>query len=334
MVVMDLRIHNFFAFTHFHLNLSYPRKIAHSPVPNEHLPGRDNFRYRKAVIILGPNASGKTTLGRILTGIIKQMRQKDLSPLRRMIADPASEASFSIEFVPDESVLYRVTARFLPLQDGDDPDSGILVSVKHTMIGKKDSYETCVKRLDQKGAEKATDIVDELGNIFGLNRTFVCFCDTPVRFDSDERLHVLEAVLKVLDPSILSVTRLPQVENSYLISYPHRRVILQEGQVADRDQLSGGTLDGICVAGMLADILCRKGGLYYCDEMFSHIGSDVEKAVLSVMVDHLGDYEQLFFTTRNADILTMPFPRHTFVFLKKEPCDTGAILSLGASLQS
>jgi|GEM_PF-5027806 len=166
------------------------------------------------------------------------------------------------------------------------------------------------------------------------SKQFTVCSDTPVRFDSDERLHVLEAVLKVLDPSILSVTRLPQVENSYLISYPHRRVILQEGQVADRDQLSGGTLDGICVAGMLADILCRKGGLYYCDEMFSHIGSDVEKAVLSVMVDHLGDYEQLFFTTRNADILTMPFPRHTFVFLKKEPCDTGAILSLGASLQS
>ena len=315
MVVMDLRIHNFFAFQHFHLNLFYPRKIAHSPVPNEHLPERDNFRYRKAVILLGPNVSGKTTLGRILTGIIKQMQQKDLSPLRRMNADPAEKGSFSIEFVIDEPVLYRFSARFLPLQDGEDPDSGILLSVKLTTIGANDSYETCVKRLDLQKAEETTDVAEALRSISGLGHAFVCSGDVPVCFDSDERLHILESVLKVLDPSIVRVTSLPQVRDSYLISYPNRRVILQEGQVADRDQLSGGTLEGIRVAGVLADILCRKGGLYYCDEMFSRIQSDVEKAVLSVMVDHLGDYSQLFFTTRSTDLLAMPYPKHTFVFL-------------------
>ena len=66
MIVLDVHINNFYAFKNFHLNLTYPKKIVGSPIPDEYLAGHPNFRYKKINIIMGANASGKTTLGKML----------------------------------------------------------------------------------------------------------------------------------------------------------------------------------------------------------------------------------------------------------------------------
>ena len=60
---------------------------------------------------------------------------------------------------------------------------------------------------------------------------------------------------------------------------------------------------------------------FYCDEKFSFIHSDIEKAFLSLMVEKLEGDRQLFFTTHNTDILDMNFPKHSFNFLRKEIFD-------------
>jgi len=56
---------------------------------------------------------------------------------------------------------------------------------------------------------------------------------------------------------------------------------------------------------------------YYCDEKFPYIHSDIEKAILSLMIDFLKPNTQLFFTTHNLEILDMNLPIHCFTFLKK-----------------
>ena len=45
---------------------------------------------------------------------------------------------------------------------------------------------------------------------------------------------------------------------------------------------------------------------------------DIEKALLSVMIELLDDDTQLFFTTHNTDILDMQLPKHSYTFMKKE----------------
>ena len=60
MVVLDVRLDNFYAFKNFHMKLTYPKKIVGSSIKEEHLEGRPNFRYKKVNIIMGSNASGKT----------------------------------------------------------------------------------------------------------------------------------------------------------------------------------------------------------------------------------------------------------------------------------
>ena len=62
-------------------------------------------------------------------------------------------------------------------------------------------------------------------------------------------------------------------------------------------------------------------GFYYCDEKFPYIHSDVEKAILSVMINFIRPNDQLFFTTHNTDILDLNLPKHAFTFLRKDPND-------------
>ena len=48
------------------MNMSYPKKIVDSTIEEEFLEERPNFRYKKVNIIMGGNATGKTSLGRLL----------------------------------------------------------------------------------------------------------------------------------------------------------------------------------------------------------------------------------------------------------------------------
>ena len=77
MIVLDVRLDNFYAFKNFHMNLTYPKKIVGSCIPDEHLSGRSNFRYKKVNIFLGANATGKTTFGKILMKIFNFIEKKN-----------------------------------------------------------------------------------------------------------------------------------------------------------------------------------------------------------------------------------------------------------------
>lgn len=59
MIVLDLELKEIYGFNDFHINFSYPKKIVNSIIDQEHLKGRERFRYKKAVILMGANATGK-----------------------------------------------------------------------------------------------------------------------------------------------------------------------------------------------------------------------------------------------------------------------------------
>ena len=75
MIVMDLQVDNFMALKNFHMNMSYPKKIVGSQL-EEHLAGVPSFRYKKIVILMGGNATGKTSIGRIMMMIFNFMDKK------------------------------------------------------------------------------------------------------------------------------------------------------------------------------------------------------------------------------------------------------------------
>ena len=167
--------------------------------------------------------------------------------------------------------------------------------------------------------------IEELEKIRGLSWMFEYPFDS---IKDDKRIHigknykrylqVAANILKTLDSAIIKIEKSEEIEDTYIIRYPKGSVIIREGNLIDSGVLSSGTKAGLEIAGILTSILEGEFGFYYCDEKFSYIHSDIEKAILSVMVNGIKENEQMFFTTHNTDILELPLPKHSFVFLKKD----------------
>ena len=64
MIVLNLKLDQIYGFDDFEINFTYPKKVVNSMIDDEYLEGRERFRYKKAVILMGANATGKTSLGK------------------------------------------------------------------------------------------------------------------------------------------------------------------------------------------------------------------------------------------------------------------------------
>lgn len=325
MIIMDVRLDNFYAFKNFHMNMSYPKKIVDSYIKNEYLSERPNFRYKKVNIIMGANATGKTSYGKMLMRILNFLDGKPYEDLTNSICDRNKEAFFSLDYVAsNENILYHVTCVIRPTKEERYSVSDIDVCVKSVSIGKKDSYESCMARIEAKECEKEDNYIEELEKIKGLAWLFSYPEDYQKRLkvkipeDGDRYIHVLTNILKSLDPAIQNVTKSKEIENMFIITAVNYVVIIKEGDIVNRDFLSSGTRAGIEIAGVVESILENRNSFYYCDEKFSYIHSDIEKAILAVMINALKEEDQLFFTSHNLDILDLPLPMHSFSFLRKD----------------
>ena len=325
MIVMNIEMDNFMSFNNFAMNLSYPKKIVNSSIENEFLTGFTNFRYKKVNILMGANATGKTSFGKMLMNIFHFMDKKQYTRIAGLISDKTKEAAFCIDFVANMKYLFRVNTVISPPEEGQKlTGENIDVSVRSVEIQKKDSYESCLKRLLETKQKKHDNYIEELEKVTGLSWTFAYpEDDSAVELfsapkDSGTFIRILDFILRALDPSIVAVYRLSEVEGAYAIRTKNNVAIIQDGQIPDIGWLSSGTKSGIAIAVMIADMVEKKCDFFYCDEKFSYIHSDIEKALLSVMIELLDDDTQLFFTTHNTDILDMQLPKHSYTFMKKE----------------
>ena len=324
MIVMNIKIDNFFAFKNFEMNMSYPKKIVNSSIEGEFLKGRENFRFKKVNILMGANATGKTSVGKMLMSIFNAINKKEYTRLLDLVTDEEKMASFSIDFVSRSYKLYRLEMNIMPFVKNEESPK-MKVNTRFVDINNRDSYESCVKRLEQIPYDSNSNFVEQLEKVERLGWMFSYPADTAGGVVKCSRnanyLTILNYTLRALDPSIKQVEQLNEIDNAYVIRMDTQDLIIQDGEVIKNSILSSGTKAGMDIANMLSSICAGECGFYYCDEMFSYVHSDIEKAFLTVMINNLHDNEQLFFTTHNSDILDMQLPRHTFVFLKKDTSD-------------
>lgn len=323
MIIMDIKIDNLYAFRKFHMNMSYPKKIVNSTIEQEYLVDRPNFRYKKVNIIMGGNATGKTSLGRILMLFVNYFKDGSYERFVNIIDDREQMASLKIDFVTTENLLYRFEMVITPKQQDEYTEKDVNITIYCTDIDKKDNYENCAKKLDENECSTVSyEEINTLGWHFSYpqdaykNKTYITI-------ENDERyLYILEHILKTLDPYIRNVIKVEEVENTYIVKWDNCSAIIKDGKIADGEALSSGTKAGLDISYIIASLICDKHDLYYCDELFSYVNSDVEKACLSIIIDKLIDRKQLFFTTHNSDVLDMQLPKHSFTFLKKDVDDS------------
>lgn len=327
MIVMNLKLDNMYGFCDFDINFSYPKKIIGSTIPNETLKRKNNFRYKKINVIMGQNASGKTTFGLALMKIFNFIVKNDISSLEKTINNKKEAGYFSIDFLVDENYLYRVSYKFYNIEEDDESpsiDKNIL-EVYSSKINKNDSYESARSKLKPITNNEQSIDINSLRNLFkGKMGWMFRLTNGSEDFEFNFKDHtldlvVLEKVLQSLDPDIISVDKL-NIEDSYVINKKTHSIIIQNGKIIDENKLSSGTKAGINIANVISSVMLRRYGFYFCDEKFSFIHSDLEQAVLSLLIEKLGDNEQLFITSHNAELLDMDLPKHAFTFFKKQKC--------------
>lgn len=331
MVVLDVRLDNFYAFKNFHMNLTYPKKIVGSTIKEEHLADCPNFRYKKVNVIMGANSSGKTTFGHMLMSIFNFIDKMNYELITDAISDCHKNASFVLDLASKNNVFYRIACTIMPREGEDYSPENVKLEIRQENISIKDSYESCVKRIEAAEYTPEENYIEELKKMDALDWLFEYPRDTRriLRLPANDKkfCFVLESILKSLDPSIQKVEMSQDVKDAYVIRLQDKSIILQNGENFDTNLLSSGTKAGVEVASVVSSLVQGKYTFYYCDEKFPYIHSDIEKAVLSLMIEYLRPNDQLFFTTHNTDILDMTLPKHSFTFLRKNAEDSECPIS-------
>ena len=313
MIIMDVTLNHIYGFDDFHMNFAYPRKLSVDLIGEETLEGRERFRYKKAVILMGTNAAGKTSLGKILLKIFSSVNEANEAILRDLDGS-GKKAEFRVDFVNEGFVLHRFC--------GIVEDENVNIRYYSAEIAENDSYEMAAAKLTDRTEEVAGDfkklkaIVGPLAFRFAYPEI-----ESSLRLKEikkTELLKTLRCVIGTLDPTLTDVSIAKDLKDSFVIRRRGEEIIIQEGRLLNREILSSGTAEGIDVAVFLAAMLSGNNGFYYCDEHFSYIQSDIEKRIFSLMVGRLAANEQLIFTTHNTDMLELNLPKHAFAFLKKE----------------
>ena len=341
MVLLDIKLDNFLLFNDFSMQLSYPKKPVASSIAEEHLAGRPNFRYKKLIVLMGANATGKTALGKVLMGAFNFIAKREYALISELIEDSQKDARFSMDMAFDDNVLYRVEALFRGRKKSysDIRSEDISVKVKKEKILKNDSYEKCAKRLSNKEPEPFDSYIQALESIPFITWKFeLRLVDTNLQriiepIEPNIYQAALEETLKALDPRIEQVERIKDKgkDNTFIITYKNHSVLIKDGVVMEADKLSSGTADGVSIADLITSIKLKANNFVYCDEKFAHVHSTAETAFLALMTDMLDDNQQLFFTTHNTDVLDMNLPFHSFAFLRRDETNDNKVTCVYAS---
>lgn len=328
MIVLNLDLKGVYGFDDFSINFTYPKKLVKSIVGNEHLEGRERFRYKKINILMGSNATGKTSLGRALLKIFGYINTGNEALLLEMATE--DQAFFRIDFVNEGFTMHRLSGNI------KKPEGIVDVHYYASDIGDLDFYERCAEKLKDCTSEiegkgnRLKKYVGEIRSRFAYPEIAPSLQTTGI--ETSELLKTFRAVLATLDPTLTDIDKLSGAKDTFIIRRRGTDILIQEGKLLNREVLSSGTAEGIDVAVFLAVMMSTEKMFYYCDEHFSYIHSEIEKAIFGLMMERIHEDEQMIFTTHNMDMLDLNLPKHAYTFLRKEVMDgTCKVTAIAAS---
>lgn len=323
MIVLNLRLKGVYGFGDFSINFTYPKKLVKSIIGDEHLEGRERFRYKKINVLMGTNASGKTSLGKALLDIFSFINSGNETFLLDMVTE--EKGFFEIDFVNSGFIMHRLTG------DIDKKAQTVDLRYYEAEIGELDSYERCVTSLcdyTKQISGGRMELKKRVGEIrFRFAYPEIASSMQTSGIKQSDLLRTMRAVIATLDPTLTDIRPVNEAEDTFLIKRRGTEIFIQKGRLLNREVLSSGTAEGIDVAVFLASMMSGGNTFYYCDEHFSYIQSEIEKAIFGLMMERIGRNEQFIFTTHNTDMLDLNLPKHSYTFLKREVTDGNCVVT-------
>lgn len=140
--------------------------------------------------------------------------------------------------------------------------------------------------------------------------------------------NILFKILKTFDTSIYNISDAidddsKNVEGYYIHFKSGKSLYISKyGEITSNQHLlSLGTQQSIKLAKIISklDYMSNKVGLTcFIDENMGNVQSEIEIAMINLIIQKMGNLSQFFYTTHNYEVLEMNLPIHSFVFLKKD----------------
>ncbi len=345
MIILSLKCDNIFMFKDFSIDFTYSRKLNHYISENDILFEDSKIKVRKNLIILGGNASGKTTFGKLLCSILNYLLGRDIDSesnlnLLKARFDKKKKASFEIEFVLEKQA-YLVKASI--------DDKGVVCeSLREVTVNKSynitklrklldesdplESYDRRLLGTNEKDVEEehnkySSHIFDKgvLKGKIGFNFMFSYFAESSKSKEIKIPVSILNYVLPKIDNSVEKVLSLKasdkkvKIESFTIIFKNGEHITVPEGDLsnADKDRLSHGTYESLLFLQVLYDLKNRPRDIFYIDEKLPHIHSELESSLIMSAILRKGKDGQLFITTHNPELFNLNVPNNIFLLFKR-----------------
>ena len=321
MAFTKIKIDNLFCFENSILDLSFSRSPVNSSLEGEYIEGFEKFYFKKVCVVSGANASGKTSLGRVMLSVVRLISNGVFNPDPLRVTDKTKPAYIEADFFQVHlKSLFRVG---IWLKASDESVSVEKIAIASVELRKLDSCAKTTKRLDAVWNTQK----------FELNGTSKYFSTDKI---SRIKKSVLKSILKTFDNTVKSVSGLIVKDEegkeelqgySLLFNNGDKVIIDMEGEITNKDRLSRGTYEAVKITHLLSGILEDKdeeaamnfpcSGLYFLDEKMAFTHTELEKMMVTLIISKLCRYGQFIYTTHNYDILSLDLPTHSFTFTKK-----------------
>lgn len=332
MIFLQLKIDNFYMFKGTLIDFTYPKKIQNSTIEGEYLEEFPNIKYKRVCIFMGANASGKTSLGRVMCAINNYLVGALIEDVPSKICDKDKNASFEVIYItPKTKTINKLSVSL---------NTSGLVHEEYTFLKLRKS-KSLLDTLEEIDTIKPNFVYDINGehddiknpgfksvafskgyNLCGYYSWNYMFCTSSSFTGVEENtgVELLKKILNAFDSSIIDVKKIQESnKNAYVIKFANGDdVITEDGKILDADRLSRGTLESIEVAGFVDFLMRSHDATLFLDEKMAYSHSELELSVLNLMIEKLGRNSQLFYTSHNYDVLEMNLPSHSYTFMKKE----------------
>lgn len=353
MIFTRIKIDNLYTFNNAELELSFKRKPSFSTLEGEHLYNRKNYYFKKVSILSGTNSSGKTSLGKILRDIQNYiLKNCGLVDIGEKIYDKTKNGTIEVDYatIKPKPIAHRLK---IDITINNLIDK---ISYVNTPIGLNDSCFKIRKKIDHifsvKKAPKGSNFIERWGEEV-INFAFKFFEDNDIvvswyyLFSENYQenfsiqhtldLKVMKNVLSSFDYTIDKVSEISIDEGNGVKNITGHRIYFKNKDSVDIDEtgdivknknrLSKGTFDAIKIASLIGKIKQEKKirdsdinkvcSTYFLDEKMSYIHSELEVAIVNLIINNMGNNCQFFYTTHNYEVLDLNLPIHSFTFLNK-----------------
>ncbi|EPJ4827743.1 AAA family ATPase [Enterobacter kobei] len=353
MAFTKIKIDNLFCFENSILDLSFSRSPINSSLEGEYIEGFEKFYFKKVCVVSGANASGKTSLARVMLSVVRLISNGVFNPDPLRVTDKTKPAYIEADFFQVHlKSLFRVG---IWLKASDESVSVEKIAIASVELRKLDSCAKTTKRLDsvwdtqkfelngtskyfsteKSNPKEFTQYIKDLDFILGWH--FI-LSENQENTDKISRIkkNVLKSILKTFDNTVKSVSGLIVKDEegkeelqgySLLFNNGDKVIIDMEGEITNKDRLSRGTYEAVKITHLLSGILEDKdeeaamnfpcSGLYFLDEKMAFTHTELEKMMVTLIISKLCRYGQFIYTTHNYDILSLDLPTHSFTFTKK-----------------